>query len=826
MGGRGPGETASELLARRLDKRLAELRKALRRVQVAGVAQRRKRDRCKRIALVGYTNAGKTTLMNNLASTELLSQDAPFVTLDTTVRCLMRQGGDVLLSDTVGFIRRLPDRLLASFETTLAELREATLIVPVIDASDPEWEMHLATTHQMLARLGAEEIPRYYVFSKADRLAVLPKKDRIDQVTLGSEFRFISNHDQGAIGELKATLLERARADLRRTKVYVPYQASQAMELVYRSCRVLETENQTEWFALQFGSGALCHRPNREAEGRTMNRNPGMLVEAENLSVSTPRGRQLFQDLNVQISQDRIAMIGRNGVGKTTLLKILAGEVENQGVVLHTTPHLVAQDLGCASRTLGVARKLLNELDLAEAGLCSDLLSQDTCSPGEQRKLHLLAARKAQPDLLVLDEPTSDLDEHGIDWLSHWLSRWRGGLLLVSHNRALLRQFQHFFVITESGCRYLSGELEDVEKYLESDSRKKQRQYLSNLNSLIKKEEKNERVNNRHDRKKNRGRLNELGRCPSRAKLNEKRSYAQVKQGRRKKLWRNRIATSREWVEATRRALDVQLELRLAAPPQPTDTPRAIVGLNEVTVMVEEREIFSDVSLCIQRTDRIAIAGRNGAGKTTLLSLLAGQRQPDRGQVVGDFSRIGMIEQGAANWQSADGLLENLQAVCDVTLDDMAKILVEHRFPLGLAERPLRSLSPGERVRAALICLYHRAPVVELLVLDEPTVGLDFVGLGALRDALQSWPGAMVVVSHDRDFIEAMNVNHEIRLDLARIQRGLPDPVRPTFTHRIGNANRLASPAILAPESIRIRIVSARAYKIGASHILSALLRG
>ena len=242
MGGRGPGETASELLARRLDKRLAELKKVLRRVKVAGQSQRRKRDQCKRIALVGYTNAGKTTLMNNLASTELLAQDMPFVTLDTTVRCLTRHGGDVLLSDTVGFIRRLPNRLLASFETTLAELREATLIVPVVDASDPEWEMHLETTHKMLVTLGAEEIPRYYVFSKADRLESLPRKEVIDRVSSGHDYQFISNHDKAAIGELKETLLGRARADLRRTKVYVPFHASKAMETVYRSCRVMDTE--------------------------------------------------------------------------------------------------------------------------------------------------------------------------------------------------------------------------------------------------------------------------------------------------------------------------------------------------------------------------------------------------------------------------------------------------------------------------------------------------------------------------------------------------------------------------------------------------------
>lgn len=242
MAARGPGETASEILARRLDKKLSELQHALKRIQKAGESQRRGRGQCKRIALVGYTNAGKTSLMNGLASTELLAQNMPFVTLDTTVRCLTRHGGDILLSDTVGFIRRLPKRLLASFETTLAELREATLIVPVVDASDPEWEMHLATTHEMLSTLGADQIPRHYVFSKVDRLETLPSNDVMDKITSGHDFQFISNRDKSAVSELKETLIDRVRADLRRTKVYVPYHASKAMESVYRSCRVLHSE--------------------------------------------------------------------------------------------------------------------------------------------------------------------------------------------------------------------------------------------------------------------------------------------------------------------------------------------------------------------------------------------------------------------------------------------------------------------------------------------------------------------------------------------------------------------------------------------------------
>ncbi|MFO0939700.1 MAG: ATP-binding cassette domain-containing protein [Pirellulales bacterium] len=496
-----------------------------------------------------------------------------------------------------------------------------------------------------------------------------------------------------------------------------------------------------------------------------MTQNSTALVTAENLDIFTPSGRPLFRGLNVEIGYDQVAIIGRNGVGKSTLLRILAGEVDRPEVQLHTAARLVPQDLGSSSNSILAARSMLCQADLAEAALPFQLLTQDKCSPGEQRSLHLLAAKKAQPELLVLDEPTSDLDEEGVDWLVGWLSKWSRGLIVVSHNRNLLRHFDHFFVIAESGCKYLSGGLEKVEDYLELEEQRKQREYVSNLNALIQKEEKNERVNNRHDRKKNRGRLNELGRCTARIKLNEKRSYAQVKQGKRKKLWQQRITGARAWAAATRRALSVQLDLELIAPQQPTDSAAKIVEAIDVSAVIQGREIFSNVSICLQRSDRLVVSGRNGSGKTTLLSLLAGLQRPANGVVIGDFSRIGLIEQGAANWQSELGLMEHLQLANDSSLEKVAEILAAHRFPFALAERPLQSLSPGERVRAALICLFHRTPAVELLILDEPTVGLDFVGLAALRDALKSWPGALVIVSHDRDFIDSIDVNCQIKLD-------------------------------------------------------------
>ncbi len=242
MRGRGPGETASELLARQLDGRLVELRKQFARLTRAGTIQRKGRQTCARIVLVGYTNAGKTSLMNGLTSAGLSARDLPFETLDTTSRCLTRHGGDVILSDTVGFIRRLPDRLLASFESTLAEIREASLVVPVVDTSDPEWGMHLRTTEVQLARLGAGELPRLYVFNKMDRVPVAPPDCRLRMLSGGHDFVALSSHDPEALDRLRPALIEAARADHRRVRLFVPYRASALMQRVYAECRVDDTQ--------------------------------------------------------------------------------------------------------------------------------------------------------------------------------------------------------------------------------------------------------------------------------------------------------------------------------------------------------------------------------------------------------------------------------------------------------------------------------------------------------------------------------------------------------------------------------------------------------
>lgn len=181
IGLRGPGETQLETDRRLLQKRVEQLQRRLEKVEVQRTQMRRARVRSElpRVALVGYTNAGKSTLFNALSGADAYAADQLFATLDPTVRRIALPGGHVVLADTVGFVRDLPHELVAAFRSTLSEAREADLLLHVIDAADPQREERIDQVDEVLAEIGAGEIPQVLVYNKLDRVeGAVPRHDR------------------------------------------------------------------------------------------------------------------------------------------------------------------------------------------------------------------------------------------------------------------------------------------------------------------------------------------------------------------------------------------------------------------------------------------------------------------------------------------------------------------------------------------------------------------------------------------------------------------------------------------------------------------------
>jgi GTP-binding protein HflX len=242
IGGKGAGESSLELDRRKIRDRIAELNRELESLTEEARTQRARRRDMNRVALVGYTNAGKSTLMRALTGSEVYVADKLFATLDTTVRPLVPEARPrVLMSDTVGFIDKLPHGLVASFKSTLDEALEASLLAQVVDASDPNWERQLQVTTDVLAEIGAGDVPRLMVFNKIDRVGDVAAEARVTQALLARwpDAVIISARRPEDVKHLRERFIAFFARDLVEGDLHVPYDRQQLRGEIFASCEVL-----------------------------------------------------------------------------------------------------------------------------------------------------------------------------------------------------------------------------------------------------------------------------------------------------------------------------------------------------------------------------------------------------------------------------------------------------------------------------------------------------------------------------------------------------------------------------------------------------------
>jgi len=237
IGGKGAGESALELDRRKIRDRIAELRRELVDIERDRATRRAARTDQRRVALVGYTNAGKSSLMRALTSSGVYVADKLFATLDTTVRALRPETSPrILVSDTVGFIKKLPHELVASFRSTLDEALEASLLLYVVDASDPTFRQQLAVTRDVLASIGATNVASRIVLNKRDRI------DPAAMATLASEFPealMISAHAPSDVHGVREAIIAFFDGELQETDLYLPYAAQSFVREIYADTTVL-----------------------------------------------------------------------------------------------------------------------------------------------------------------------------------------------------------------------------------------------------------------------------------------------------------------------------------------------------------------------------------------------------------------------------------------------------------------------------------------------------------------------------------------------------------------------------------------------------------
>lgn len=523
------------------------------------------------------------------------------------------------------------------------------------------------------------------------------------------------------------------------------------------------------------------------------------LVTLDRVAARTPDGHTLFSDLSLAFGRERTGLVGRNGAGKTTLLRLIAGlndpaegAVARAGRVgwleqrREARPGETVLDLlGVASAMTLVRRALAGEAtedDLAAAdwtleGRISAALSDvglpdldpdrpaATLSGGEQTRVGLAALLLEAPDLLVLDEPTNHLDADGRAAIADLLARWKGGALVVSHDRALLRRMDRIVELSGLGVAVHGG---NYDLYAE---RKAAERAAAERDLDV--AERNAAQVARESQKglEKKARRDKAGRAFAAKKSEPKILLGAMAEraensGARENLLAQRRAEAAE-AELSRAREQVE-RVRAMAIPMPSTglaAGRAVLAMDGAAWDAPDgRRIVGPVSLRITGRERVAITGPNGAGKTTLLKLLAGERQPTSGRVERPIAAA-LLDQETALLRPDETLLEAYRRLNpEATPNEAHAALARFLFRNTAAQRIVGTLSGGERLRAALACVMTGARPPQLLILDEPTNHLDLDSIAAVEAALAGYDGAVIVVSHDPDFLDALGVERTIEL--------------------------------------------------------------
>jgi ATPase subunit of ABC transporter with duplicated ATPase domains len=534
--------------------------------------------------------------------------------------------------------------------------------------------------------------------------------------------------------------------------------------------------------------------------------------------------RTLFEGLDLTVAPgDVVGVVGANGAGKSTLLRILAGELEpldgtvglapadafvgwlpqeHERVPGETVAAYIARRAGCTAATeaMEAAAAALADPDsaaltdpaaaysvaldhwlatgaadlderlpavLADLGLDTDAMRphetpMTALSGGQAARVGLAALLVSRFDVVLLDEPTNDLDLDGLARLEQFVRDLRGGVVLVSHDREFLaRSVTHVLELdlAQNTTTVFGGGYESYLEEREVGRRHRREQYEEFA------EKKADLVARARIQREwsSQGVRNAIRKAPDNDKIRRRAaSESSEKQAQKVRQMESRIARLEEVAEPRK---EWTLQFTIGAAPRSS----SVVATLDNAVVWQGDFTLGPVSLQVDAGERIGITGPNGAGKSTLLRLLLGRRRPDEGRAsIGANVAIGEIDQARADFTGPGRLVDRFeQRVPSWTTADVRTLLAKFGLRADHVERSVDDLSPGERTRAGLALLQARG--TNVLVLDEPTNHLDLPAIEQLEQALETYDGALLLVTHDRRMLQNVRLDRTWRVDDGRV---------------------------------------------------------
>jgi len=524
-------------------------------------------------------------------------------------------------------------------------------------------------------------------------------------------------------------------------------------------------------------------------------------ISLSDLAWATPDGRTVFSGLDLGFSRERVGLVGRNGVGKTTLLHILsgdlaptAGRVSIDGVVRLMRQRVRVEEGATIAELFGLTDALavlrraetgtatLSDLATAdwtlEERVCDALAQIDlevavstplsALSGGQRTRAALAAAIFARPDFLLLDEPTNNLDRAGRSAVGRLVESWKAGLIVVSHDRELLDRMDAIVEMTSLGAaRYGSNWTQyrarkAVElSAAEQDLAHAQKQRVVAERQARAAEERQARRDVAGARKAAKGDM-------PRILLGARKNAAEATGGSGKRLAERLSTRAEAAVAAARDRVEILQQLSIVLPSTALPAGRTVLTMEGVVGGHDPAApVIRGFSLSIVGPDRLAIVGPNGSGKTTLLKLISGELAPFAG-TIHVAATMAVVDQQVAFLDPCATILDNFRCLNPGATENACRAaLAGFLFRADAALQRVGTLSGGQMLRAGLACRLGGDRPPELLILDEPTNHLDLDSIAPIEAALQAYDGALLVVSHDEPFLRNISV-------LRRVDPGAP----------------------------------------------------
>ena len=528
------------------------------------------------------------------------------------------------------------------------------------------------------------------------------------------------------------------------------------------------------------------------------------MLTLQNISYTHPNKDLLLSDINLTVNNyEKTALIGNNGVGKSTLLKIIAKELQplNGQISVETEPYYVPQIFGQFNQlTIAQALRIEGKLNALKEILkgntseenfnllnddwtiedrCSEALNywklneldlsqkMGTLSGGQKTKVFLAGIFIHQPELILLDEPSNHLDIASRQLLYDFVQNTKSALIIVSHDRKLLNLLNSICELSKHGIKLYGGNYDFYKEQKQIENNALSQDIQSKEKALRKAKEKERETLERQQKLDSRGKGKQEKSGVARIMMNTLRNNAENSTSKLKSVHTEKISGLSQDLQELRSSLPDIDKMKFGFDNSALHKGKILFTANDINFGYNNKPLWkNNITFQIASGERIVLKGKNGSGKTTLINLILGDLEPQTGIIYRAENKSVYIDQDYS-------LLDNTLNVYGQAQQFNTSALQEHEVKIRLTrflftkndwDKPCIALSGGERMRLLLCCLTINSKSPDIIILDEPTNNLDIQNVEILTTAINEYQGTLIVVSHDETFLEQVNIERTIEL--------------------------------------------------------------